>query len=327
MMRCSRSIAKRPLARAKGTRRQGYCMQSLMAKSNGWALARGAIITLIPRLGTPIINSVGQSTRPQPLQGRTGLLTVEPGRKHLHITRINTGDISCILRNAAMPRIRGKPRRGAAWYAAESRRRRKKEFERAMAIVARRRRTRSRLQAKHREDRGHPQVNLPDHPRTINSPDPPSDTQQPSSSLDQQCTRQFLADTLDPSTSQVAQDAPPEPYSPCYVTEEVPPEITTAITEAEPVRPQHGATEDEAAGSGGARDRHRGERTSEVDWAYLNLLHDFSSKLDDQTFRLERMDHRLDMFFAAHSRASTKIQCPTCARPYAFPARWKHAAI
>jgi hypothetical protein len=39
------------------------------------------------------------------------------------------------------------------------------------------------------------------------------------------------------------------------------------------------------------------------------------------------MDHRLDMFFAAHSRASTKKQCPTCARPYSFPARWKHAEI
>jgi hypothetical protein len=43
-----------------------------------------------------------------------------------------------------MPRIRGTPRRGAAWYTAESRRKRKAEFEKAMAIAARRRREKPR---------------------------------------------------------------------------------------------------------------------------------------------------------------------------------------
>jgi hypothetical protein len=41
-----------------------------------------------------------------------------------------------------MPRLRGTPRRGAAWYAAKSRRKRKEAFEKAMAIAARRRRSR-----------------------------------------------------------------------------------------------------------------------------------------------------------------------------------------
>jgi hypothetical protein len=44
-----------------------------------------------------------------------------------------------------MPRIRGKSRRGAAWYAAQSRRKRKENFERAMAMATRRRRERPRM--------------------------------------------------------------------------------------------------------------------------------------------------------------------------------------
>jgi hypothetical protein len=38
-----------------------------------------------------------------------------------------------------MPRLRGTPRRGAAWYAAKSRRQRKQTFEAALAIARRRR--------------------------------------------------------------------------------------------------------------------------------------------------------------------------------------------
>jgi hypothetical protein len=224
-----------------------------------------------------------------------------------------------------MPRIRGKPRRGAAWYAAESRRRRKKDFERAMAIVARRRRTRSRLHSKEREEEVNPQANPTGHSRHTMSV--ALTNQNPSSSLGTHCTRQPADDEPDPSTCQVAKEAPPEPYSPCYIVEEAPPEPTTDNTEAAPERPQHRATVADAAGSEESRESHRWEQPSAEDWGYLNLLFDIRSKLDDQTFRLERMDHRLDMFFAAHSRASSKKQCPTCARPYSFPARWKHSEI
>jgi hypothetical protein len=283
-------------------------------------MASVAIITLILRVGAPISNSVGKTTSSQPHQGRSSLLLAAPGKKRLRDTWTHTGGISLFPRDSAMPRIRGKPRRGAAWYAAESRRRRKKEFERAMAIVARRRRTRSRLHSKEREEEVNPQANPPGHSRHNMA----LNTQNPSSTLG---TRQPAVDEPDPSTSQVAKEAPPEPYSPCYIVEEAPPEPTTDNTEAEPERPQHRATEADAAGSEDSRERHRGEQPSAEDWGYLNLLHDIRSQLDDQTFRLERMDHRLDMFFAAHSRASTKQQCPTCARPYSFPARWKHSEI
>jgi hypothetical protein len=49
-----------------------------------------------------------------------------------------------IHRTPTMPRARGKPRRGAAWYTAESRRKRKENFEKAMAMAAKRRRNRPR---------------------------------------------------------------------------------------------------------------------------------------------------------------------------------------
>jgi hypothetical protein len=45
-----------------------------------------------------------------------------------------------IHRVCNMPRIRGRSRRGAAWYAAQSRCKRKETFERAMAMATRRRR-------------------------------------------------------------------------------------------------------------------------------------------------------------------------------------------
>jgi hypothetical protein len=72
---------------------------------------------------------------------------------------------------------------------------------------------------------------------------------------------------------------------------------------------------------------HRLEQPPAADWDYLNLVFDIRSKMDDQIFRLAQIDQRLDMFFAAHSRASSKKQCPTCARTYTFPARWRHSEV
>jgi hypothetical protein len=48
-------------------------------------------------------------------------------------------------RVSIMPRIRGKSRRGAAWYMVESRRQRQRKFERALAIASTRRRRRPRM--------------------------------------------------------------------------------------------------------------------------------------------------------------------------------------
>jgi hypothetical protein len=144
----------------------------------------------------------------------------------------------------------------------------------------------------------------------------------PSSSIGSHSTRQPASNEPGPSTAIAEQ-----PYSPCYVVEEAPPEPTTETTGAEQERHQYSAKVEDEAVNEESRESHRWEQPSAEDWGYLDLIFEIRDKLDDQTFRLERMEQRLDMFFAAHSRASSKKQCPTCARPYSFPAQWRHSEI
>jgi hypothetical protein len=87
------------------------------------------------------------------------------------------------------------------------------------------------------------------------------------------------------------------PYMPCYVEEEAPPE--------------HNQPDPATQSSPPHAD-------------YLSLLFEVRHLLTDQVFRIERLEQRIDLFFAAHSRATPKKQCPTCARVYVFPARWRH---
>ena len=70
-------------------------------------------------------------------------------------------------------------------------------------------------------------------------------------------------------------------------------------------------------------DSHCPEQPPSVDWGYLNLVFEMRNMLEDQIFRLARMDQRLDMLFTTHSRTLPKKQCPTCAQAYALPAGWK----
>jgi hypothetical protein len=215
-MICSRrGIQKRPLVQAKGTQRQSNNAQSLMEQFNSRDMESVVFIAFILRVEAPISNSVGKASSSQPHQGRSSLLPVPPAQPHhsaatlLRDNWTHTGGIRLFHRDSAMPRIRGKLRRGATWYAAESRRRRKKDFERAMAIISRRRRTRSRLHSKEREEEVNPQANLPGHSRHTMSV--ALTNQNPSSSLSTHCTRQPTDDEPDPSTCQVAKEAPPEP--------------------------------------------------------------------------------------------------------------------
>jgi hypothetical protein len=264
--------------------------------------------THITRAAAPKGNSVQQSSISLVYSNR-GTLPPVPLAQNQHSAS------TLLNRNSAMPRIRGTPRRGAAWYAAESRRKRKKDFERAMAIVARRRRTRARLTTKEQREAASLQANPPSPPgHTLLMA---SRSQIPSTSLSSPSTRQPACH--EPSAEQ--------PYSPCYIIEEAPPEPTTETTGAEHECLQHDAKAEAETAKEESRHSHRQEQPAAADGGYLDLLFDIRNMLADQTFRLERMEQRLDMFFAAHSRASTKKQCPTCARPYSFPARWRHMEI
>jgi hypothetical protein len=96
------------------------------------------------------------------------------------------------------------------------------------------------------------------------------------------------------------------------VEEEVPPEPTKEAKGQAQARQRHKTQEAEAATSEEFMEIHRPEQPPSVDWGYLNLVFEMRNMLEDQIFRLARMDQRLDMFFAAHSRTLPKKQCLTC---------------
>jgi hypothetical protein len=197
-----------------------------------------------------------------------------------------------------MPRLRGTPRRGAAWYAAKSQRKRKETIEKALAVVARRRRMRGRAIVEEEipgDEQDNPPVftlfTAPEH-------------RNPRSQLGQDST------IAEASGSRHHNDGgKEEPYSPCYVKEEPPPE---------PPRADEGDKRQDAKAEASP------EQPPSAAGDYLSLFFEVRHLLEDQVFRTGRLEQRIDMFFAAHSRATLKKQCPTCARPYAFPARWRH---
>jgi hypothetical protein len=183
----------------------------------------------------------------------------------------------------AMPRLRGTPRRGAAWYAAKSRRKRKEAFEKAMVIAARRRRSRGK-------------AIVEEAPPDARQENPPEYTW--FSVPGHWNSRLYVGADSTTGTAGVQGHADNEaPYTPCYVEEEAPPE--------------HNQPDPATQSSPPHAD-------------YLSLLFEVRHLLADQVFRIERLEQRMDLFFAAHSRATPKKQCPTCARVYVFPARWRH---
>jgi hypothetical protein len=115
-----------------------------------------------------------------------------------------------------MPRIRGRSRRGAAWYAAQSRRKRKETFERAIAMATRRRRQRHRRPPSAFDEQKTPAAG--------------SDIQLAHTLLDAPANWHPSMSFGLAGPSQPADDLPGEerPYTPCYVVEELPPEPTRA---------------------------------------------------------------------------------------------------
>jgi hypothetical protein len=52
---------------------------------------------------------------------------------------------------------------------------------------------------------------------------------------------------------------------------------------------------------------------------HLNLVFEVRSLVEDQIFRAVRVSQRLDMLYAAYSKATPRRQCPTCAQPFVIP--------
>jgi hypothetical protein len=223
---------------------------------------------------------------------------------------------------SAMPRIRGRLRRGAAWYAAASRRKRKAQFEEALAIVTRRRRHRSRHSSRPcmapmaYVEEVIPEGGPPSPPANVFIP---PENWHPSTSFDSHNTRQPSCQMSNPAAGSLA-----ETYSPCYIQEEAPPEPTI---DGETTGRERQENRKATTGTNANEETNSRDQPPAVERVYLDLVFEIRAKLEDLDFRLGRMDQRLDMFFAAHSRASAKKQCPTCTKPYSFPARWRHFEV
>lgn len=205
-----------------------------------------------------------------------------------------------------MPRLRGTPRRGAAWYAAKSRRKRKQTFEAALAIARRRRKAKPHTPPMAYVVEEIPEGGIPDSiPEHLLFTVP--ENWNPSTDLGQGRQTSSVGEKV-----ALKGDDTEGPQFTCYIEEELP---SAACGEATMDTPP-----------GGDRDSTKSysqERPPSPSWERLNLIFEIRSALDDQTFRLTRIEQRLNMYFAAHSRTHPRRQCPTCARPYAFPAGWK----
>jgi hypothetical protein len=212
---------------------------------------------------------------------------------------------------SGMPRLRGRPRRGAGWYAAASRRKRHREFQAAVTL-ARRRRRRNILAAD-------------SPPGTIVQED--SSAQLPPDFSEMKMVT--FPDDWDPLTHSFrfgitsrgrtsfdsCATAPSDPGTEtCFIEEE---QWKNAEEEQ---RKNTGAATD--TGCLGRDDMHaRPPSPPPLLPEQLQLIFEVRGLVEDQIYRAVCTSQRLDMLFAAYSTDSPKHLCPTCAQPFAIPVR------
>jgi hypothetical protein len=215
----------------------------------------------------------------------------------------SAGGILALALTLTMPRARGRPRRGAGWYAVDSRRKRHKRFERALLLAKRKRRGEA--------------IATSSPPRTYVEEDlsielPPDFSE----------SRMFIVpDNWDPPAcfgeaapppslkeTRVPSDAPNAEFDTCLVEEELP----ECTVDSQPQRKTQGHQETEA-------ETKSPPSPPFLHPEHLNLIFEVRSLVDDQIFRAVRVSQRLDMLYAAYSRATPRRQCPTCAQPYVIP--------
>lgn len=204
----------RPLAQGKGTPHQSTIQQTLMAMVNVSAMAIVFAFVLIVQVASPSSKSLQEAFVSQANQSRGSLSPVSPAQWPHSATspflRSNLIDIDSIQIShwdPAMPRARGKPRRGAAWYTVESRRKRKEHFEKAMAMAARRRKSRPRTPPMAYVEEVIPEGGQPNPPEHTLFMVP--ENWNPRSNFGSDSTRPPASSKLDPSTATAE-----KPYSP-----------------------------------------------------------------------------------------------------------------
>jgi hypothetical protein len=107
-------------------------------------------------------------------------------------------------------------------------------------------------------------------------------------------------------------------FPPCIVEEEDPLDDNTGETAPTrlPTREERDSSTCASGDSGGL------DQPPGLAIGNLQLIFDLWNLMDDQDFRLARMDSQLDMLFATYSKSSPKRQCPTCAQAYSVPTGW-----
>jgi hypothetical protein len=281
-----------PLARENCTRRQ--CIQHPALMASMVMIARGII-------------TAGNWSEKQWFLA----VFISPAQEFRALRNFGRGE-AC-SNASTMPRLRGKPRRGSAWQRAESRRQRHRKFERALVLASARRKEQQRTppmeiieEISLEEAMNSRPTWVPEQESTL----PPGDT-----------LRGLLTESLE------------DFFPPCIVEEEIPPDSTKGTEEH-----GHGVAEDNIAGKkepppiaiNAAQDPETKapdggggtEQPAPSEISHLPLIFELRSLMDDQVFRLARMDQRLDMLFAAHSKNLPPRQCPTCAQLYSLPAGW-----
>jgi hypothetical protein len=227
----------------------------------------------------------------------------------------------------SMPRARGRPRRGAAWYAADSRRKRQKKFERALALASRRRTRKSR------------RIGTP--PMAYVEEVTPDESIQnysenllftvPDNWAPPAC---FGKDAITPAPRPAhgPKDTPAAEFTSCIVEEEIQEgtEGNIHFTTGEP--PEEIAQQNRQREHQDEPDARMKAPLSSIPQdlqdqppllhpEHLELIFEVRSMVDDQIFRAIRINQRLDMIYAAYSSTTPRHQCPTCAQVYAIPVR------
>jgi hypothetical protein len=220
----------------------------------------------------------------------------------------------------SMPRARGWPRRGAAWYAADSRRKRQKNFEKALALASRRKTRKSR------------RLGMP--PMVyVEEIAPGESIQSYNESLlftvpdNWNPPAYFGKDAVTPAPSIVhsPRDAPVEEFTACFVEEEflkgMEENIEEFTTGEPPEVVKQRNRQIESLGGNAKERKDVADQPPFLHPEHLELIFDIRSMVDDQIFRAIRINQRLDMIYAAYSSASPRRQCPTCAQVYTIPVK------
>jgi len=172
-----------------------------------------------------------------------------------------------------MPRLRGTPRRGAAWYAAKSRRKRKQTFEAALAIARRRRMARPHTPPMAYVVEEIPEGGIPESiPEHLLFTVP--ENWNPSTDLGRGRQTSLVGE----QAAFKGDDIEGHQFT-CYIEEELPSAADGEATKETP--------------PGGDREPHKShsqERPPSPSWERLNLIFEIRSALEDQTFRLTRIE-------------------------------------